>query len=85
MKVKVTPYGLRIPPEMSAAIKVLAVADHRSQHSMILTLLDDALRGRHATARAAESGATAFPAPQAAPTLTASLMASAVSMDPDRT
>ena len=72
MTVGAKPYSLRIPPEMSAEIKALALASRRSQHAMILVLLDGALRERRATEAISASAMTAYPEVPTVPTQRAS-------------
>jgi hypothetical protein len=59
------PYSIRIPPDMRSQINQLAEKDRRSQHSMILLLLEDALLMRHAAEQAPLSEAYASPVPPA--------------------
>ena len=68
----IPPYSIRIPEEMRDEIKMMADADHRSLHSMILRLLDDALAMRRAGAPGLANATSAFPAPPVVPTPPAS-------------
>lgn len=46
MAAKVITFLLRLPPTLHAAIKALAMREHRSVHAQIVTLLEEALTTR---------------------------------------
>lgn len=69
-----TPYSLRLPAEMRDDLMRWAAAEHRSLHSLILHLLDDALVHRQAVQESANA-MSGIVQPPTAPVHAASLAA----------